>query len=275
MSVPTDLWCVEAKPSQIQQILMNLGSNSTYAMQDGGCLTIEAANVSLNEPRRLLKDTLPPGRYVRLTVADTGAGIPEEHLPRVLEPFFTTKPPGKGTGMGLASVYGIVGAHGAYLDISSEIGRGTAITVYLQPSQRTEATPQPSPRTSEPPRGHGETVLLVDDEQLVLKATGRMLAHLGYRAVSFAEPIAALEAFRREPDRFDLVVSDRSMPDLDGAALLREVARIRPGTPSILCTGFADLGDGDDWPFDILSKPCRVADLARAVSRALGGQLQA
>jgi len=272
LSVGEDLHDVTANAMQLQRAVMNLCANSAYAMHEEGTIVISARNLTVHSHLQLLKQVVPPGDYVVLSVADTGDGIDPELLGRVFEPFFTTKPVGKGTGMGLAMVYGMARSHGAYLDLMSEPGVGTTVTLYLRPSS--DAAAAPAKRAAPMLRAGEGRVLLVDDEALVAATTGRILEHLGYSVTSFTRPKEALAAFEADPHQFDLVISDQSMPELDGVALLGTVAAMRPDIPTILCTGYLDAVKRAGLPapkFAVLNKPCSVAAISAAVSGALAG----
>ena len=231
---------VQADAVQVQQVLLNLGTNAAHAMAEaGGTLEITARHAVLSAAQARLSPGLNEGDYVTISVADTGHGMDDETRKRVFDPFFTTKPPGKGTGLGLSVAHGIMRLHGGAITVYSEPGRGTSFTLYFPACESTARTPQPQVTPPDTvPRGAGELILCVDDDPALLAAMGRRLERSGYRAVCYADPRAALEDFRTRPDDFALALTDYSMPDLSGRELAAELLRLRPGLPVILMSGF-------------------------------------
>ena len=206
-----------------------------------------------------------------LSVADTGSGIPPAVLERMFDPFFTTKRVGDGTGLGLALVHGIVADFGGAIDVVTQIGVGTTFTIWLP---ATDHVPRLMEETSsEVPRGNGETVMIVDDERALVALAEETLAELGYEAVGFNSSLAALRAFRAEPKRFDLVLTDETMPDLTGTELARELRQLRPEISIILMSGYSgpQLGERAQAAgiVDVLRKPLIRRDIADPVARAL------
>ena len=260
-----------ADPTQIQQVLMNLGSNAAHAMRDkGGVLEIELSEISIDAKAAARFIDLKPGPYLRLTVKDTGHGMPPEVMGRVFEPFFTTKKQGEGAGMGLAVVHGIVKSHGGAISVSSELGKGAAFTIYLP---RVTGRVAAAKETQEPlPRG-SERILFVDDEGIQVRAMNKLLEHLGYRVVGLADAAEALELFRRQPGAFDLAIMDQTMPRLSGGELAREILRIRPDLPVILCTGFSEsINEEEALAMGIrafVMKPFSVKEIAETIRRLL------
>jgi len=181
---------------------------------------------------------LIPGHYARLTVTDTGIGIPPEIMEKVCNPYFTTKETGKGTGLGLSVVQGIVKSCNGEMRILSEAGQGTEVQVYLPLLDR-KVEEKPADRNAPVPVGT-ESILLVDDEEAIVRMVQQMLARLGYRVTVRTGSVEALEAFRANPDRFALVITDLTMPNMTGIQLAQELKKIRPNLPVILCTGFSD-----------------------------------
>jgi CheY-like chemotaxis protein len=257
--------------TQLHQVVMNLCTNAVHAMDRGGVLTVVLERVAVSEHRLLSHGTLSAGSYGRLTVGDTGSGIPIAVLERMFDPFFTTKRVGDGTGLGLALVHGIVADFGGAIDVATQVGVGTTITIWLPATGRV-------PRLlAEPagalPRGHGETVMVVDDERALVTLAEETLAELGYEPVGFDSSLAALEAFRAEPKRFDLVLTDETMPDLTGTELAREMRQLRRDIPIILMSGYsgallAERAQAAEV-IDMLRKPLVRRDIAVPVSRAL------
>jgi CheY-like chemotaxis protein len=217
--------------------------------------------------------TLSTGSYVRLSVADTGSGIPPAVFERMFDPFFTTKRVGDGTGLGLSLVHGIVADLGGAIDVATRAGAGTTFAVWLPAADGTLSS-KPAPATAaEMPRGNGETVMIVDDERALVALAEETVAELGYEPVGFDSSVAALRAFRAEPKRFDVVLTDETMPDLMGTELAREIRRLRPDISIILASGYSgtQLNEraqavGID---DVLRKPLVRRDIAESVARAL------
>jgi CheY-like chemotaxis protein len=215
---------------------------------------------------------LSAGPYVRLTVSDTGTGIPPAVLERMFDPFFTTKVVGEGTGLGLPLVHGIVGDLGGAIDVATKPGEGTMFAIWLPLGGE---TPRPVPKGArQAPRGNGETVMIVDDEPALVTLAEELLAELGYEAAGFQSSVAALEEFRRDPQRFDLVLTDEAMPELVGTELAREIHRLRAEIPVVLMSGYggttlaaraAAVGVRE-----VLRKPLESRDLAESLARVLG-----
>ena len=231
-----DLESIEADPSQIGQVLMNLGVNARDAMPDGGILTIETANVELDDEYCRAHLTVNPGRYALLTVSDTGQGMDRETMTHIFEPFFSTKQVGKGTGLGLATVYGIVKQHGGHIVCYSDPGRGTTFRIYF-PVIQTEETSEI--RESERPICEGpETILLVDDEETVREFGAAILSEFGYKVITAHNGREALEVYRGNVDRIGLVLLDLIMPEMDGNRCLKEILRINPEAKVIIASGY-------------------------------------
>jgi signal transduction histidine kinase len=232
---------VMASATQVHQVVLNLCTNAEQAMRaTGGRLEVRLEAVEVPAAMTTAHADLKPGAYVRLSVRDTGPGIPLEVQERIFEPFFTTKGPGEGTGMGLAVVHGIVASHGGGITVESHPGQGTTFAVYFPKLDVATAEEQPEDDTAAP-RGAGERILLVDDEVPLTELGRDMLVQLGYDVVVRTSSREALEAFRSTPYRFDLVITDQTMPQMTGEALAREMRRLRPDIPIVLCTGFSHL----------------------------------
>jgi PAS domain S-box-containing protein len=262
---------VLADPTQMHQILMNLGANAEYAMrQTGGILDIRLEAVELDTVAAAAHPKLKPGSYVRLTVRDTGHGMPPEVMERIFEPFFTTKGVGEGTGMGLAVVHGIVTSYEGAITVDSAPGQGTTFTIYLPRLQEGVAEGLAAPEPI--PRGQG-CILFVDDEADLVRLGREMLEPLGYQVVTQTSSHEALETFRAAPQQFDLVITDQTMPKMTGAMLAQELRRIRPDVPIILCTGFSHSIDAEkakELGIDaFLTKPIEVYEWAVAIRRLL------
>jgi CheY-like chemotaxis protein len=256
---------------------MNLCTNALQAMEHGGALTVVLDRESVPERRLLSHGTLLPGPYVRLSVSDTGSGIPPAVLERMFDPFFTTKGVGDGTGLGLSLVHGIVADFGGAIDVKTQAGAGTTFTVWLPASGETpRILAEPA---GELPQGNGETVMIVDDQRSLVALAEETLAALGYEPAGFDSSVAALQAFRAEPQRFDLVVTDETMPDLAGVELAREILRVRPELPIVLMSGYsgAQLTERARavGVAEVLRKPLVRRDIAEALGRALRSNIAA
>ena len=265
---------VTGDPTYLHQVTMNLCTNAVQAMERGGVLGIKLQRLRATGVRPLARGSLLPGEYVRLTVTDTGAGIPADVLERIFDPFFTTKSVGEGTGLGLSLVHGIVADLGGAIDVSSAKGEGTRFEIWLPVAGETSAAgAEPA---GDPPYGKGETVLIIDDEQQLVELAEEVVARLGYEPVGFVSSTAALEAFRAEPQRFDAVITDEMMPDLVGTELARQIRALRPSIPILLMSGraapalverAAKVGVNE-----VLRKPLHRREIADSLARVLGGE---
>ncbi len=267
-----------ADPTQIHQIMMNLCTNAAHAMREGkGELTIRLAPAEVGDrDARPDPHGLNAGRYLVLTVGDTGAGIDPGIIDRIFDPFFTTKKPGEGTGMGLAVVHGIVKNCGGAVTVKSEPGKGAEFNVYfpLLPEETEGGTCSDAMADI---AGGTESLLFIDDEEALVQVGSELLAGLGYKVVGRTSSQEALELFRARPDRFDLVITDLTMPILTGVDLVREIRRIRPGMPVILCSGFNEtmtrekaMELGVD---EFILKPIVFQHIAPAIRRVLDGAI--
>ena len=261
--------------NQMHQMIVNLCTNAEYSMREtGGVLSIVLDDVEITEPPPTEHPDLKPGPHVRLMVKDTGQGLSPETLERMFDPFFTTKPIGEGSGMGLAVVHGIITAHGGSVSAESTQGNGTKIEVYLPTitEQVWKSTP-----TQEPLPYGKESILFVDDEEALVRLGQELLTHLGYTVEVRTSSVHALELFQADPNRFDLVITDQTMPNLTGESLTRELLRIRPGLPIILCTGFSHTLSAEKAKTlgirAYLMKPLAIRDLAPIVRHVLDEQV--
>ncbi len=229
---------VLADPTQLHQITMNLITNALHAVEEkGGKIFVGLAETVMSRDDSLTF-SMPPGKYAMLTVSDTGCGMTPEVMEKIFEPYFTTKGQGKGTGLGLAVVYGIVREHRGEIRVRSEAGKGTTFDIYLPVVADNDAS---SLVEKEPHIATGnERVLVVDDEAAVLRMVRQVLERLGYRVTAHLRSIDALDAFRANPDGFDLVITDMTMPIMTGERLAEEMMRIEPDIPIIICTGFSE-----------------------------------
>jgi len=230
---------VLANPMQIHQVLINLCTNAALAMgEKGGVLEISLEDADFDSEATASNPDLKPGGYVKLTIKDTGSGIAPEIVDRIFDPYFSTREPEHGTGMGLAVVHGIVKGSGGSIGVDSIVGEGTAIYVFFP---RIEKRITPDARVLSPFPSGNERILFVDDEKALVDIGVQLLEHLGYQVVGRTSSIEALEAFRNQPEKFDLVVSDQTMPNMTGEMLAKELIRIRPDIPIVLCTGYSEI----------------------------------
>ena len=267
---------VIADPTYLHQVAMNLCTNGVQAMDHGGVLGIAVERRTLTEPRHLPRGSLAAGDYVRLSVTDTGAGIPAAVLDRIFDPFFTTKRVGEGTGLGLSLVHGIITDLGGAIEVRSAVGVGTHFDIWL-PAAGEEEIPagEVAPTL---PRGNGETVMIVDDEQTLVALAEELVAQSGYEPVGYVSSAAALQAFRAAPQRFDAILTDESMPDLVGTEFARHVRELRPTIPIILMSGraVAELVNRADevGVNEVLRKPLHGRHIAESLARVLAPEVK-
>jgi PAS domain S-box-containing protein len=255
--------------TQVHQLLMNLCTNAAHAMEDsGGVMKVRMKDVVLDSKDALL--CMMPGHYVEIKVSDTGVGIAPELIESIFIPYFTTKEPGEGTGMGLAVVHGIIESYGGKITVDSQLGKGTTFTFYL-PATKKRAAIQ-GYKSDQMPSGT-ECVLFVDDEAPIAKMGGKILKSFGYSVTTRTSSIEAMELFRAKPDYFDLVITDLTMPNMTGDKFAVELMRIRPDIPVILCTGYSKT-ISDETASEIgikafVYKPIVKADMAKIVQKVL------
>jgi PAS domain S-box-containing protein len=257
--------------TQLHQVAMNLCTNALQAMENGGVLEVVLDCADVGQRCRLSRGDLAAGVYVRLCVSDTGTGIPPYVLDRMFDPFFTTKGAGEGTGLGLSLVHGIVMDLGGTIDVRTNLGGGTTFTIWLPVGG--EATVPSTEIATEVPRGQGESVMIVDDEKSLVALAEEVLAEIGYEPIGFSSSMAALEAFRAAPERFDIVLTDEMMPELMGTDLAREIRLLRPDIPIVLTSGYsgAPLYERASAAAiqEVLRKPLRSKDIAECLGRVL------
>ena len=257
-------------PTQIHQILMNLCINAIQAMDEKGQITVSVLEVAIESPVPGKLAGLAPGVYEQLTVADNGPGIAEEVLDRIFDPFFTTKEVGKGTGMGLSVVHGIMESHGGKIVVETEVGDGTAFHLFFPVTQeQSVVSRQEIPVLP----GGKESILLVDDEELIVFTEKEILKRQGYVVSAHKSSVAAMELFRKNPDDFDLLITDQTMPGLTGMELAERILQIRPGFPIILCTGYSskvDKAKAEEQGIRFFAtKPLNMYDLVLLTRQAL------
>ncbi|MDG4475775.1 GAF domain-containing protein [Thiovibrio frasassiensis] len=263
---------VLADPTQIHQIMMNLCTNAYHAMREtGGTLFVSLNEVEL-DGEEFVDAELPPGKYLKLEVSDTGCGMAPKIKEKIFEPYFTTKKQGEGTGMGLAVVHGIVKSHHGHITVDSEEGKGTSIQVYLPlTAQSPDEIQTPVPPTQQ--SGKGEQILFVDDEEQIRGVTATILSKHGYQITTRTNGVEALAEFKKQPDRFQLLITDMTMPAMTGAELAREILALKPEMPIILCTGQSDLINREKalamGITDYLNKPFTIQTILTAIKNAL------
>ncbi len=264
-------WPIHCDPGALDQVLMNLVVNARDAMPDGGVLTLSTDNLSIAPGEHVPDSEMSPGEYVKLTVKDTGTGMSPEVLAHVFEPFFTTKPPGAGTGLGLATVYGIVRQSGAFVDVHSEVGRGTTFEIFFPRASRTgaEGSREPAPSRA---RGH-ETVLVVEDDATVRHVAVRALRAAGYTVLEASGGRQALELARGPGTSIDLMLADVVMPGMMGPEVAKQVAKIQPALRVLFMSGYARDSMGRHAALDdgtrLLAKPFTSDALLARVREAL------
>jgi nitrogen-specific signal transduction histidine kinase/CheY-like chemotaxis protein len=271
LSWPRDLWPAEVDPGQISQVIQNLVINAIQAMPTGGAVTIQADNVTLKEDQGL---PLPPGRYVKIKVRDEGLGIPPNYLPKIFDPYFSTKQ--KGSGLGLATAYSIIKNHDGYMTVESTLGEGTTFFLYLAtPAKKVKAAPK-SP-TGQLHRGRGR-ILVMDDDAGVRQVAGKILTHLGYEAdfaVDGAEAIEKYQGARKARQPFDLVIMDLTIPGgMGGKEAFETLRQIEPGTRAIVSSGYADdpiMTHYRKYGFSgVIKKPYKVDSFSHVLHEVLG-----
>ena len=265
---------VVADATQLHQVVMNLGTNAFQAMRaTGGTLTFTLENQRLAETRYAMALSIPPGDYVKITIADNGPGIPDALLERIFEPYFTTKEKQEGTGLGLAVTFGIVKNMNGLIEVEENAPGMTRFAVYLPLVRNggTEGT-EPSARL---PRGRNQKILCVDDEAVFLEVVQKHLEGLGYRAAASQSSVEARDRLLAEPDAFDLIITDQTMPELTGVQLAAEIRKRNPTVPIILCTGYSEAVTAQTARqlgiTALIMKPVTRKELAKTVHQALQG----
>jgi CheY-like chemotaxis protein len=263
-----------ADPTQIHQVLMNLCTNAAHAMDDKGILEVELSHVDLSKSDLTDQSIvdLKPGPYLKLCVSDTGSGMDKATLERIFDPYFTTKEVGKGSGLGLAVVHGIIKRHDGAATVRSEPGKGSTFCIYIP---AVEANTGVVVETGQAPPTGTERILLIDDEQMVLESETAILERLGYTVTPETNSLRAIEIFRFRPNEFDLIITDYTMPKLTGTDLFQEIRQIRPDIPVILCTGFSEkitAAVAVDLGVELVMKPFSMKQLAELIRKVLRAQ---
>jgi len=266
-----DLWTIEGDSNQLHQTLLNICLNARDAMPNGGALMLTTQNLEIETQTAAQHFNVAPGKYVHIVITDTGVGMEAATQARIFEPFFSTKERGKGTGLGLAMVYGIIRNHGGRIYVDSAIGKGSAFHIYLPATQPAAVITKPDPHL-EAPLGH-ETILLVDDERVILDVASRILKRLGYGVLLAREGQEALRVFAERRRDIALVILDMVMPRLNGREVFRRLKEIDPQVRVLLSSGYSAEGDAQailsEGVIGFVQKPYLVNDLAQAVKRAL------
>lgn len=260
-----------ADATQIHQVVMNLATNAAHAIgAGGGVLGVGLTRVVMDDSLVFRYPDLKPGPFLKLTVEDTGRGIDQAIIERIFDPYFTTKPPGEGTGMGLSVAQGIIKTHGGTITVYSEPEQGTTFSVYLPEFEGKDAIETPNALSLVT---GDERILFVDDEKILVELGKEMLETLGYRVTAAIGSPEALEIFRNRPDDFDLVITDMTMPEMTGIQLAKKITAIRSDIPFILCTGFSELINGGkssvDGICEVIMKPYVLTDMAAAIRKVL------
>ena len=268
--IDPDCGPINADPTKIHQVIINLATNAFHAMEEsGGKLTVNLERIRISEKDPALAKLLP-GEYALLSVTDTGIGIKKEDLDKIFDPYYTTKETGKGTGLGLSVVHGIVEEFGGHIRINSEPGRGTRVDIFLP---LVEADDERQITVQEVTPGGTEHILLVDDEAPVIRMEAEMLSRLGYRVTTRTSSIEAFEAFKANPGRFDLVLTDMAMPNMTGVQLAQRIKAVREAIPIVICTGYRDrINDEKSRALGIqgyLMKPLVLGELAVTLRKVL------
>lgn len=276
VSVEDQLPPILGDQTQMEQVVLNLCVNARDAMRDGGQLRLEAMAFEVDEGFAARQPLAKPGRYVRLSVSDTGAGIPRQIRKKIFEPFFTTKSPGKGTGLGLATVLGIIRRHGGFLTLETEEGCGSSFHVFLPaaPEENPGKSPKsPAGRRNPSPKGVGETILIVDDEATVLKLMQRSLEKSGYRVLTANDGEEGLALFKQHTGEIQLVITDMSMPGMDGPEMVAAIHKISPSLPILGTSGLNTNPDMETHRAlglqKILGKPCDSQTILQAIRQVL------
>jgi two-component system, cell cycle sensor histidine kinase and response regulator CckA len=271
-----DLLAAHADAGTIEQVVMNLVVNARDAMPQGGAITIQTENTVLSEADCRLMPDARPGKFIKLAVSDTGLGMDPETLKHIFEPFYTTKAPGTGTGLGLAVVYGIVTQHKGWIHVTSAPGHGSAFTLFLPADDRKPELHEPPPPALKTLQGSGETVLLVEDHKDVMEFCESVLRENGYTVITAENFAEGLQAFEKGNTTIRLVLSDVVLPDRSGIELAKELCMRKPTLPIILASGYTD--EKSQWPiihkscYAFLQKPYTIVTLLQTLKKALAQQ---
>ncbi|MGF1604163.1 MAG: ATP-binding protein, partial [Thermosynechococcaceae cyanobacterium] len=270
VTMPDDLWSVKGDATQLYQVFMNLFVNARDAMSEGGTLTVTAQNLNMDQALAAGHIDAREGAYIKVKVADTGIGIPAEQLERIFEPFFTTKQPQGGTGLGLSTVYSIIQSHGGFIDVHSDIGKGTQFKVYLPAIQAADLVEE---TVLDPPLGQGELVLVVDDEAPIRDVAQAVLENYNYRVMTAVDGVEAISQYTQHQDEIAIVLMDMKMPTLSGATAIQTLQKINPQVRVIVLSGLPGNGQMStslgDCVKGFLQKPYSSAALLQALQNGL------
>jgi CheY-like chemotaxis protein len=271
MDLDPELKMINADSTQIDQIVLNLAINARDAMPEGGMLTLRARNVILDEDYCSRNLEVSPGEYVELSVSDTGTGMEKSIQERIFEPFFTTKDPGSGTGLGLSMVFGIVKAHGGHITCHSEPGAGTTFSVYFPVAE--EAREAKDGLMEKSDHTGNETILIVDDEEMIRKFAGEMLEIIGYTVITAENGLKALEIYSQQAETIDLVILDLNMPIMNGVECLEAMAAVNPRVKALIATGYWVDSETKErlakHAKGLISKPFKTEDFLRLIRKIL------
>ena len=271
-NIDNECGAILADPTQIYQVMMNLCTNAYHAMREkGGILEVTLTEVDIDSPDLIPNLDLNPGQYLKLAVSDTGHGMDRTVVERIFDPYFTTKSPGEGTGLGLSVVHGIVRSHDGYITVYSEPGEGTTFHIYL-PRIDVDAKVPEAISTEPAPKGE-EYILFVDDDEQIVNVVQQILERLGYHVAARTSSVEALKTFQTQPEKYDLVITDLTMPNMTGTELAKRLIDIRPDIPIILCTGFSEAISEEKAKAigirEYVMKPITMYDLAMTIRKAL------
>ncbi len=273
LELQDDLYTVNADPTQIEQILINFALNARDAMVEGGRIVIQTKNVVLDEKFCKTRPEMKPGDYVVLSVADSGLGMDRETLQHIFDPFFSTKEVGRGSGLGLSLVYGMVKNHSGYIECSSEPGGGTRFDIYL-PAIVDGPMPAEKDVNDTQPRGNG-TLLVVDDEMFIRDLAEQIFPKFGYSVMTAASGEKALDVYRQWQNRIDLVILDVIMPGMGGRQCLERLLAMDPKVKVIMASGYSNTGPARDvlsaGARSFISKPYQVNEILKTIREVLGG----
>jgi CheY-like chemotaxis protein len=272
--IPDASGAILGDPTQIHQVVVNLCTNSAHAMREhGGVLQVALAAVELNADMAGMAPHLKPGPHVKLAVRDSGHGMDSATVERIFDPYFTTKGVGEGSGLGLAVVHGIVKRHEGAIAVQSEPGEGTGFHIFLPRietgQERENDGPEPIPRGT-------ERILFVDDEEALVTMVEKILWQLGYKVTTRQDSLEAIDLFRSDPDAFDLIITDYTMPRMTGVELALEMMRIRSDIPIVLCTGFSEMITEEETKTlgirEFALKPLSRRNIAEVIRRVLDNE---
>lgn len=263
---------VIADSTQVHQIIMNLCTNAYHAMRNtGGILAVSLKDMEITDEDFLTDLGILPGKYIRLEISDTGAGMDDETKEKIFDPYFTTKEIGEGTGLGLSVVHGIVSSHGGYIKVYSDLGVGTTFHVYL-PAVGGSADPSGTIEKKEPVKGGKERIMVVDDEEKIINITNEVLVKYGYNVITCNNSMFALQEFEKDSEKYELIITDMTMPHMNGIELAKKVLEIRPDIPIILCSGYSELINkeiAEKMGLHYFPKPIVMSDLVRTTRKIL------